>query len=92
MPGVRLESADVLGHADNRFLHDFLSLGVVEPRLARHVVDQLPIQLEELSPTRVIPPILESVQETVPRRDGLVPGLVRRNGCGRIRRCHKLYT
>ena len=53
----------MLGHRDKRFLNDILRLGVSEPRLARHTVDELPIDLEKFFPTCVILPVLQPADE-----------------------------
>src|SRR5215471_332882 len=67
MLGVCSEFAYLSRYGDDGFLHHLLRLDVRESRLCRDVVDELPVRVEEILPTRVVAPILETVEQAMPR-------------------------
>ena len=64
---VRFEFANLARHRDDRLLHDFLRLAVRQPGFDRDVVNQARVGVEKVLPARLIAPVLEPVEQAVPR-------------------------
>jgi len=62
-PGIVIEFRHAADNADDGFLDDILSLGVVQPSTGGRRIDEAPIGLEELLPAILIFKALEALQE-----------------------------
>ena len=69
---------DVLRHGDDGFLDHFMGLLLSEACLHRHPEDEVGVGIEELLPSLLVFPILQSGDEAVPGGNQLLGNRVRR--------------
>ena len=69
---VVFEAEHLLGHGDDRLLHDILRLGVVQPGLRGDAVNQLGVGVEELLPTRLVFPVFQPAEQAAAGRNKFV--------------------
>lgn len=64
--GIVFELLDLLGYGKDGLLHDVLRFSRGESGSERNIVDEPPVEIEELLPAGSIVPVLQSQQQALP--------------------------